>query len=263
MVSSSDMEGDQFTTEIDSAYKFLKKLDYTDTEPGVKTMKFVYKPDYTCQGTHRFSFTGTDEYNNISKSVVSVTVKNINRVPVPVVIDTLRFKPYGNYKMIQAGDVFTDPDNDMEQLEGVTANSETLDLYNSGNSYLCLPMAAGITSVTFMVTDKYGAKATSTIPVLVSEKVTGIDPISPAESSDVILYPNPTKGLVHAILPSELNGKVSLTILNTLGAIVKQEDLNVNSSDKTTFNLSDLPVGIYFLKFNNSSIQKTAKVLKN
>jgi hypothetical protein len=50
--------------------------------------------------------------------------------------------------------------------------------------------------------------------------------------------------------------------MNSLGAIVKQEDIHVNSSDKTTFDLSALPVGIYFLKFNNNAIQKTAKVLK-
>ncbi len=167
-VSAFDQEGDSYTTVIDSAYSLLQNIPYADPDPKVKTLKYMYKPDFKSQGVHTFSFTGTDEFNNISKSTVSVTVKNVNRVPVPLAVDTLKFVPQGDYRIITATDIFADPDDDMETLEATTGNGEIINLFVSGNSFLLMPGVEGITSVTFMVTDKYGAKATNTVPILVS-----------------------------------------------------------------------------------------------
>jgi len=245
--------------KADSAYQFLNPVKYTDPDPKIKTLKFVYKPDFTCQGTHIFGFTGTDEFNNVSTASVSVTVKNVNRVPEPIAVDTMKFAPQGAYKIVDAADLFTDPDNDMETLEAVTGDAQVLNLFVSGNNFLLMPGDAGTTSVTFMVTDKYGAKATNTVPILVSEKVTGINN---SEAKDFIVYPNPTKGEVNVIMPSDLKGKVTLTIYNAQGTAVKEEIFYANPVNKFLMDLSDLPVGIYFLKWNNSQLQKTSKIIK-
>ena len=258
-VSASDLEGDNFTLKADSAYQFLNPVKYTNPDPKIKTLKFVYKPDFTCQGTHIFGFTGTDEFNNVSKASVSVIVKNVNRLPVPIAVDTMKFAPQGAYKIVDATDLFTDADNDMETLEAVTGDAQVLNLFVSGNNFLLMPVDAGTTSVTFMVTDKYGAKATNTVPILVSEKVTGINN---SEAKDFIVYPNPTKGEVNVIMPSDLRGKVTLTIYNAQGSAVKEEIFYANPVNKFLMDLSDLPVGIYFLKWNNSQLQKTSKIIK-
>ena len=130
-------------------------IPYTDPDPKVKTLKYMYKPDFKSQGVHTFSFTGTDEFSNISKSSVTVTVKNVNRIPVPLNVDTLKFAPQGNYRIITAGDVFSDPDDDMDALEATAGDQEVINLFISGNSFLLMPGVEGMTSVTFMVTDKY------------------------------------------------------------------------------------------------------------
>ncbi|HNW52956.1 MAG TPA: choice-of-anchor D domain-containing protein, partial [Bacteroidales bacterium] len=174
MVTASDQESDQFTLTIDSAYRLLQQVEYTEPDPLKKTMKFVYKPDYSSQGIHVFGFTATDQFGYVSKASVSVTVNNINRLPVPVSMDTLRFTTNGNYKIMGPYDVFTDPDNDLQAMEAVSGDEAIMKLFVSGSSFLMMPGATGVNAVTFMVTDKYGAKATSTIPVKVSPEYTGI-----------------------------------------------------------------------------------------
>jgi hypothetical protein len=258
-VSASDLEGDNFTIKTDSSYKFLYPVNYTNPDPKIKTLKYMYKPDFKSQGVHTFNFTGTDEFNNVSKSAISVTVKNVNRPPVPIETDTLKFTPQGDYKIVTAKDVFTDPDDDMQTLEAVAGNTEILNMFVSGNSFLLMPGIAGETSVTFMVTDKYGAKATNTIPVKVSDQYTGI---SEVKSKELFIYPNPTKGKVNVIMPSDLKGKTSLSIYNAQGIMVKEEIFNLNVTDTFSFDMTDLPVGIYFLKWNNSLLQKSVKIIK-
>lgn len=258
-VSAFDQEGDGFTIAIDSAYNLLESIPNTDPDPKVKTLKFVYKPDFKSQGIHTFSFSGTDEFNNVSKATVAVTVKNVNRPPFALETDTLKFTPQGDYRIVTAKDIFSDPDDDMQTLEAVAGNTEILNMFVSGNSFLLLPGIAGETSVTFMVTDKYGARATNTIPVKVSDLYTGTTEV---KSRELFVYPNPTKGEVNVIMPSDLKGKTSLSIYNAQGILVKEEMFNVETTDKFSFDITGLPVGIYFLNWNNTHLQKSGKIIK-
>jgi subtilisin family serine protease len=259
LVSAMDQEGDNFTMAADSAYKFLIPVSYTEPDPLKKTMKFKYKPDFKSEGTHTFGFTGTDQFNNISKSMVSVTVKNVNRAPVATVVDTLKFAPHGNYKIVTANDVFTDPDADMVSLEAISGDAEILNLFVSGNSFLLMPYVAGKTSVTFMVTDKYGAKATSEVKILVDAKVLGVNEMSRGEFH---VYPNPTTDFVIVSIPEEIKGNLTATVMNLLGAVVKTEKYtHADASVKIDF--SSLPSGIYLLKLADNTVVKTIKIIKN
>jgi hypothetical protein len=259
-ISASDQEGDSFTFAVDSAYKFLTKLDYTDPDPKVKTLKFRYTPDYKSEGKHVFGFTGTDQFNYVSKTSVTVTVNNINRAPVAVAKDTLKFKPYGAYKIVTPNDLFTDADNDMEILEAVSGNPDVLSIFTSGSNILLMPLAPGKTSVTFLVSDKYGAKATNKVQILVSELVTGL--INPVVSEGLVVYPNPTKGEVNMYLPSDMKGKVTMTLYSTQGTAVKQQTFTISTAEKISFDLSNLPAGIYFLKSSDNTSRKTVKIIK-
>jgi hypothetical protein len=258
-VSAMDEEGNKFTLAVDSAYKGLSTIAYTDPDPLKKTMKFKYKPDFKSEGTHMFRFTGTDEFNSISKSVAAVSVKNVNRVPVAKAMDTLKFVPQGNYKIINATDVFTDPDGDMVALEAVTGDPAILSLFVSGNSFLLMPYVPGRTSVTFMVTDKYGAKATNEVKILVDAKVLGVDEISRGEFH---VYPNPTTDYVIITIPDEIKGNLTATVMNLLGSVVKSETYTRNDATiKIDFNT--LPSGIYLLKLADNTVVKTVKIIKN
>jgi hypothetical protein len=259
LVSALDLEGDTYTTAADSTYEFLTPVNYTEPDPLKKTMKYMYKPDFKSEGTQTFSFTGTDEYNNVSKSVVSVTVKNVNRMPVAIAVDTLKFAPHGNYGIIEPTDVFADPDDDMVSLEAVTGDSEVIGLFVSGNSFLLMPGVAGESVVTFMVTDKYGAKATSDVPVLVSEKVLGVGEMS---RGGFHVYPNPTTDFVIVSIPAEITGNLTATVMNLMGVVVKTEEYaHTDATMKIDF--SSLPSGIYLLKLSDNTVVKTVKIIKN
>jgi hypothetical protein len=257
-VSAMDEEGNKFTIAMDSAYKGLTAIAYTDPDPLKKTMKFKYKPDFKSEGTHMFRFTGTDEFNSISKSVAAVNVKNVNRVPVAKAVDTMKFVPQGNYKIINATDVFTDPDGDMVALEAVTGDPAILSLFVSGNSFLLMPYVAGKTSVTFMVTDKYGAKATNEVKILVDGKVLGVDEISRGEFH---VYPNPTTDFVIVTIPEEIKGNLTATVMNLLGAVVKTQSFT-KSDTSIKIDFSSLPSGIYLLKLADNTVVKTVKIIK-
>jgi hypothetical protein len=258
-VSAFDQEGDNFTMEADDDYDFLTSIDYTDPDPLKQTQKFMYKPDFKSEGIHTFSFTGMDEFNNVSKSVVTINVRNVNHIPEPIELDTLRFVPQGNYMIITANDVFTDPDNDMETLEAVSGDTEIMILFVSGNSFLLKPELAGITSVTFMVTDKYGAKATNTVPVSVDELYLDVAEMSRAEFH---VYPNPTTDFVFVTIPEEIKGNLTATVMNLFGAVVKTEKYtHAEASVKIDF--SSLPSGIYLLKLADNTVVKTVKIIKN
>ena len=103
------------------------------------------------------------------------------------------------------------------------------------------------------------SQATNTVPILVSDKILGIEHV---DANDFYLYPNPTKGEVNIVMPSDLKGKVILTIYNAQGKAVKEEIFAASVFNKFSMDLTDLPKGIYFLKWNNSQLQKTSKIIK-
>lgn len=261
-----DYEGDNFTVALDSINPLvnLTVADGSSIPNGqfaskVKTIKFKYSPDFTCQGTKTFGITGTDQFGNITKTNVVVAVNNVNRVPVPVSKDTLRFESYGDYQLVNPYDLFSDPDNDLELLEAASNNANIIKLYGSGSNFLLMPLIKGKTSIIFKVTDQSGAIATNTVQVVVRDKQTGINTDA---FTDLNLYPNPTNGVVNVKLPSDLKGMVTLNIYNSIGTLVRTENFRIESTEAFSFDITGLPKGIYLLKWNTNNFQKTNKIIK-
>ena len=74
-------------------------------------------------------------------------------------------------------------------------------------------------------------------------------------------YPNPAKSMVYINYNVSYNSKATLQIYNICGKIEKQIDLN-NNHGIVTFNVADLPSGIYFCSLNiEGKIAKTTKLL--
>ncbi|MFN8133839.1 MAG: hypothetical protein U0Z17_00895 [Bacteroidales bacterium] len=92
LASASDIQGDAFSFAIDSAYKFLTEVPYTEPDP-LKNTEICTNPDYNSAGQHDFTYTGSDSYGNVSTGKVTVNVKNVNRMPVALPIDTLSLHP--------------------------------------------------------------------------------------------------------------------------------------------------------------------------
>ncbi len=83
--------------------------------------------------------------------------------------------------------------------------------------------------------------------------------LTKVESKEVLLYPNPVKSLLTIDVGNSFNGPVHLKIYDINGRIVKQQNL---PALKSSFELSDLKPGIYFLQFVGEGKTITQKIIK-
>ncbi len=75
----------------------------------------------------------------------------------------------------------------------------------------------------------------------------GISYLSSNKKSDVIIYPNPTKGIIN-IFSEELN-KGFIKVYNNLGQVIK--NIKTQEKEKTIF-LNNYPKGLYLVEVNNN-----------
>ena len=69
-----------------------------------------------------------------------------------------------------------------------------------------------------------------------------------AKSGNISVYPNPTTGKV-TVKATGVNGKVTLTCYNSLGAtVLQQQESTIHNTMNTTLDLSGMPKGLYELR---------------
>lgn len=78
------------------------------------------------------------------------------------------------------------------------------------------------------------------------------------EYSDFKIYPNPFSSQI--IIENNKNEKYTLTIINSLGQVIRQEQLESNTE---TIDLPELKAGIYLLRINDRELIKTMKIIKH
>ena len=82
----------------------------------------------------------------------------------------------------------------------------------------------------------------------------GVNEIS--ENPEINVYPNPSNGIFNV----DLHNVNTIKVLNTLGALVYQEKVNVNET-KTTLDLSSFSNGIYFIAVTNDKGTTNKKII--
>ena len=76
--------------------------------------------------------------------------------------------------------------------------------------------------------------------------------IDPAVSdSHLVLYPNPAKGLLKALLPDKLNGKINIRIINMAGMTLSDYDAEVIPETPLLIDIHTMSEGIYSIVFTN------------
>ena len=266
-VVATDIEGDDFSVALETSYPFLNIVSITKSAgtkssgftPLVKTINIQYKPDFTCQGTQSLNITGTDAKGNVSTGTIAITVKNVNRPPVAIALDTIKLEMNGNYVNLYPNTAFYDPDNDIQTMSAISNNPSIANLFNSGSNYLLMPMAKGKTFITFIATDLYGATATNVVQVSIRDKSTGIDVVN--TGSSLKAYPNPTSGLVNVVLPSETADEFIATLSNNVGMMVGKVKITKGTTS-FQLDLAGLPNGLYILSINGNSLNKNIKLIK-
>lgn len=145
------------------------------------------------------------------------------------------------------------------QGEATTLNASGPVLYyywnNSSTPSNSFYSASPLTSTTYSVlgADANGCQAIKTIFITVAP-CTGIESAA-LNSSNVKLYPNPNKGLLHV----ELSEVAGVFVYDELGRLVLETRLEAAAS---TLDISRLPNGIYLVKTIGASEQHLLKLIK-
>lgn len=86
---------------------------------------------------------------------------------------------------------------------------------------------------------------------------------SDKNTADFTVIPNPNKGLFTLELESLEGSSPLISIYNTLGSIVEERKIETiqNETEQISFNLSNLPSGIYFIRISSNSGQITRRFI--
>ncbi|MCB8994683.1 MAG: S8 family serine peptidase [Bacteroidales bacterium] len=262
-VIAVDLEGDLFTVNAneDPFVEIVSAKDTSYTYLGkslpARLLNVRYTPDYTCQGLKSILFTGSDNFGNETSGSAKVFVKNINRAPEAIPLDTLYMRPYGDSKMIYPYDIFADPDFDIVTVSAVLDNPSVIDMFNSGNKYILMPLDRGRTHITFVATDAFGKTALNVLYIWNDENAA----VSEQTEGSWKIYPNPAEDYLNLRLPKNANGELVLTLYNTLGTAVKI--INIPSGQSSLqMNLSGIRSGLYLIRIKGPGVDYSAKFIR-
>ncbi|WP_322550236.1 T9SS type A sorting domain-containing protein [Flavobacterium psychraquaticum] len=184
--------------------------------------------------------------------------------------------------MVPAGQAFYNLTNQINagNLPGMSnvfsLFSDDIHLTNAGNYFVACVMYATIyrqspVGLTSSISDQWGTPYTNlptTAQALIMQQVawqtvtdlSAWSGVTSSLSNDVLenqkitIYPNPAANYI--TLDTKENTIEDVLIYNSLGALVKKESLR-----NKTINISELPTGLYFIRFQNSSL-KPLKFIK-
>lgn len=97
--------------------------------------------------------------------------------------------------------------------------------------------------------------------------LSSVAPFTSAEDfndvTSVHYYPNPTQGNVTFLLRSQVNNSGSYQVINSLGQVVSENDINVvPGANQFNIDLSSAPNGMYFVKITSGNFVSTKKINK-
>jgi hypothetical protein len=79
--------------------------------------------------------------------------------------------------------------------------------------------------------------------------------------SEVDLFPNPSHGELNVMVSLITNDDYSITVINTLGQVIKQLHYNNSNGGKSTLDLSSNSQGVYFVTVKTKSGSKTKRII--
>jgi hypothetical protein len=76
--------------------------------------------------------------------------------------------------------------------------------------------------------------------------------IDPLIKSPVLLYPNPAKNHLNALLPDDIAGAVNVKIYNHTGQLLSDYNVQVTKETPVEIDLKSFPQEMYFIVFRNT-----------
>ena len=123
---------------------------------------------------------------------------------------------------------------------------------DGGNGFYDIKSTDGLTTVIAGTDFGYGDSKSFTIGTLGTNEF--------ETSTDIYLYPNPTKGTLNIQIPSNFGLPNSYSISNVLGQKISQK--NISKQTDLTLNTSALDNGIYFITLVKEGQKRTLRFIK-
>lgn len=84
----------------------------------------------------------------------------------------------------------------------------------------------------------------------------------PTDEKSVLVYPNPSTGIVHLAINGFMGHRLELRILNVIGSVVYRETLTeLNDRYTKTLDLSKFANGLYYVKLDGESASEMRKLV--
>lgn len=84
----------------------------------------------------------------------------------------------------------------------------------------------------------------------------------PAEERTLVVYPNPSTGIVHISINGFEGRKVELRVLNIIGSVIYREAITeLNDRFTKTLDLSKFASGLYYVKLEGDNASQMRKLV--
>ena len=84
----------------------------------------------------------------------------------------------------------------------------------------------------------------------------------PAEERSLLVYPNPSTGIVHIAINGFEGRKVELRVLNVIGSVIYREAITeLNDRYTKTLDLSKFASGLYYVKLDGDNSSQMRKLV--
>ncbi len=122
------------------------------------------------------------------------------------------------------------------------------------------PAVAGVGThtITYNYTDGNSCSDFAQQDITVDED-SGIEGLMNGISFD--LYPNPNNGILFMDISSGQNYELTITVINQIGVVVKEENISIGENSNIQLDLNDLSSGIYFINIKGDIINVTRKIV--
>ena len=252
LFSASDAENDPVNFTIGNLPSFLsltKKSNNTSLLSGTFTNEYV--------GENKFKLTLSD---GITTKEETITINVINTDDTPYVkdsIDNISVDKGAPDVVVDLTLVFADDDK-TDQL--------SYTLLSNSDSQIVTPQVIGSKLVISFSKEKDGKAEviitassngkTAESKFKVEVKIpTGIE--LPKNDANILVYPNPTDGVVYIKLPQPVYGGTVISVYNETGRLIVNKMANSNEEQ---VDLGNLVPGIYFIKIGAENA-KTVKII--
>ena len=215
-------------------------------------------PEVSADTQFTFSLVVNDGTVNSVADQVIITVKNVDHEPyVKDPIKDVSVENGALPKVIDLNSIFADDDTG-DILKFVVSENSNDKIVTAliTETYLILNFSAenfGLADI-MITASSNGKEAKSNFKVEV-KKFTGIDPVT--TDADLLLYPNPSKGIVNLKFINIPKTETWITVTDISGKIVSKL---LTTKEKEQLNLKGNPSGLYFIRVDNK-FSKTYKIL--